>query len=69
MTTQIKYKGVYLEVHGKYEPHDPGDWDTPPSGGYFKIEKIMIEDTDVTNLLENDIEEIEVLLIKQIRGF
>lgn len=63
MKTEIKYKGVYLQVFGHYEPYDAGDYYQPPSGGYFEIEKIMLEDTDVTELLEDYIEEIEILVM------
>lgn len=41
---------------------------SPPSGGYFEVEKIMLEDTDVTELLEEHIEEIEVLVMNKIKG-
>ena len=68
MEQQIKYKGVYLKVIGYYEPYDPGDYLQPPSGGYFETEKIMIEDTDVTESLEGHIEEIEVLVMNKIKG-
>lgn len=68
MEQQIKYKGVYLTVIGHYEPYDSGDYLQPPSGGYFETEKIMIEDTDVTELLEEYIEEIEVLVTNKIKG-
>lgn len=68
MEQQIKYKGVYLTVIGDYEPYDAGDYLQPPSGGYFEVEKIMIEDTDVTELLEEHIEEIEVLVTNKIKG-
>lgn len=69
MIKQVKFKNVYLEVHGHYEPYDAGDWDNPPSGGYFELEKIMLEDTDVTELLEDYIEEIEVLVMNEINDF
>jgi len=69
MKTEIKYKGVYLEVHGYYEPYDAGDYYTPPYGGYFEIEKIMLEATDITELLENDIEEIEEKVLYEIENF
>lgn len=67
MKTEIKYKGVYLQVIGHYEPYDAGDHDHPPSGGYFEVEKIMLEDTDVTELLEDSIEEIEFLVMNEIK--
>lgn len=67
MVKQIKYKGVYLTVIGYYEAYDAGDYGHPPSGGYFEVEKIMIEDTDVTHLLEERIEEIEVLVMNKIK--
>lgn len=67
MVKQIKYKGVYLQVFGHYEPYDSGGYSHPPSGGYFETEKIMIEDTDVTELLEEHIEEIEVLVMNKIK--
>lgn len=68
MKTEIKYKGVYLQVFGNYVPYDAGDYYTPPSGGYFEIEKIMLEDTDVTELLEDYIEEIEGLVMDKINN-
>lgn len=67
MEQQIKYKGVYLTVIGDYEPYDSGDYYQPPSGGYFETEKIMLEDTDVTELLEDYIEEIEDLVMNEIK--
>lgn len=69
MVKEVKYKGVYLKVHGHYEPYDAGDWDNPPSGGWFEIEKIMLEDTDVTELLEDYIEEIEEKVLYEIENF
>lgn len=69
MTREIKYKGVYLQVIGHYEPYDAGDYYQPPYGGYFEIEKIMLEDTDITELLEDYIEEIEGLVMDKINDF
>lgn len=69
MEQEIKYKGVYLQVIGHYEPYDSGDYYHPPSGGYFETEKIMLEDTDVTELLEDYIEEIEDLVMNEIKRF
>lgn len=67
MEQEIKYKGDYLQVFGHYEPYDAGDYLQPPSGDYFEVEKIMIEDTDVTELLKEHIEEIEVLVTNKIK--
>ena len=69
METEIKYKGVYLIVIGHYEPYDASDYYQPPSGGYFEAEKIILEDTDVTELLEDYIEEIEGLVMNKIKDF
>lgn len=69
MIQEVKYKGVYLEVHGQYEPYDAGSEDTPPSVGSFEVEKIMLGDTDVTELLEESIEEIEELVFKKVNDF
>lgn len=68
MVKEIKYKGVYLEVYGYYESYDPGDLETPPSGGYFELEKIMLDKTDITELLENNIEEIEEKVLYEIEN-
>ena len=68
MVKEITYKGVYLSVHGYYEPYDAGDSETPPSGGYFELEKIMLNNTDITELLENNIEEIEEKVLYEIEN-
>lgn len=67
MVKEIKYKGVYIDVHGYYEPYDAGDLETPPSGGYFELEKIMLKNTDITELLEDNIEEIEEEVLYEIK--
>ena len=69
MTREIKYKGVYLQVIGHYEPYVAGDYYQPPYGDFFEIEKIMLEDTDITELLEDYIEEIEGLVMDKINDF
>lgn len=69
MIQEVKYKGVFIEVHGNYDPHDAGDWEIPPSVGSFEVEKIMLKDTDVAELLEGLIEEIEELVFNKVNDF
>lgn len=62
---EIVFADVKLEIEGKYYKGSPRTRDYPGDPQEFEIHKIMIQDTDVTNLLCNDIEELERIILEK----
>lgn len=63
----VRYRGIYLELEGYYEPGEAQTYDYPGSASEFESHKILVEDTDISELLDYEqIEELEQLAIKYI---
>ena len=66
-TITVKYRGIYLTCVGYYVSGCPGDYHTAPSPAEFETSKILVEDTDITDLLDyQQIEEIEQQAVESI---
>jgi len=65
-TVTIKYLGIYMDVEGYYSPSEPRTYDYPGSPTEFEVEKVMIESTNIIDLLDEHIEDIERNAIEQI---
>lgn len=50
MVKEIKYKGVYIDAYGYYEPYDAETMKPHHPCGYFELEKITFDKTDITEL-------------------
>jgi hypothetical protein len=71
----INYWGVEIDIEYYYEPlvrgrmyMDNGDPGYPDEGGEFYIEKAFIGDQDVTELLEDKLEDIATAYCEQNDG-
>lgn len=70
-TVEINFMNTILEVEGRYCPEEPRVMYYNDMSGYpgsapeFEIFKIRIADYDITELLEDKIEEIEREILKQ----
>jgi len=63
MEHQITFKGVVLNVQGTYYKGTFGTYETPPEAEEFEIDKVTLNDTDITELVENDINDLEIITI------
>lgn len=61
-TIQITFRNVELEVKGKFIPYAPATYLHPAEGGYFEVYSIHYEGKDITDEMEQYIEEIEILI-------
>ena len=68
ITHNLKYYGVDLEVSGTYYSYKHSTYDTPPEPEEFEIEKVTINGADVTELLEDHINNIETEILQNIYG-
>ena len=72
IAVNIVFRGIDITVFGKYIPEESAvRYDSNMEGHpgypeYFNIESIFIENTDVTDLLEEHLDEIEKLVLEQI---
>lgn len=75
MTTwQVEFRGIDLYVEGEYIPeeleilydHDMAGHPGSPEG--FEINRIFIENTEVSCMLEEHMEEIEKLVLEAINS-
>ena len=65
MTThQIHFKGIVINVTGTYYKGGWQDFETPPDPQEFEIEKITANGLDLTEIFDNDINEIENLILE-----
>ena len=63
----VKYRGIYLVLEGYFEPREAQTYDYPGSPAEFESHKILVEDTDISDLLDyQQIEEIEQLAVEAI---
>jgi hypothetical protein len=68
----VKFRGIDIYVKGEYFAAEPAVRYDSDMGGhpgypeYFEIETIYIENTDVTDIMEDHMEEIEKLVLETI---
>ena len=66
-TITVKYRDIYLICVGYFTSRCPGDYHTAPSPAEFEAHKILVEDTDIMDLLDYQlIEEIEQQAVESI---
>ena len=63
-THQLSYKGIVINVTGDYYKGSWLDWDTPPEPQEFEIQEITANGLDLTEVFEQDINEIQNLIIE-----
>jgi hypothetical protein len=75
MKVTVTYKGFDFELYGDYEPYIPAKltadpYDSHPAeGGYFEIDKVLLDGIDVYDLLNDEtLEVLEVLAYKEVSG-
>ena len=75
MKVTVTYQGFDFELYGDYEPYIPAKltadpYDSHPAeGGYFEIDKVLLDDVDVCDLLHEDVlEALGELGYKEISG-
>lgn len=61
----LNYKGTDLDIKGSYYEAEKADYMTAGSPHIFEIELIEVNNEDITDLLENDMEEIEELILNK----
>ena len=64
MTHFIDFRGVELEIRGNYYPQTWGDRETPPEKEKFDIDLVMLNGENVTELLEELMEDIEQTVLE-----
>lgn len=63
-TISVKYLGVYLLCEGYFEPGEDMTYDYPGSAPEFDIHKVIVDSTDIMDLLdEQQLEELEHLCL------
>ena len=65
-TVTIYYLGQELVVDGVYEKGDLGDWYWPGSESEFEINYIHLGEHEVSDLLADQLSEIEKVVIDKI---
>ena len=63
-THQIHFKGIVINVTGTYYRGGWNDWNTMPTVSEFEIEKITANGLDLTEIFDNDMNEIENLTLE-----
>ncbi len=61
---EIVFKGTTLEVEGHYYKGRFGIYEDPPEQPEFEIFKITVDGVEVTELLEDYLEEIELKVLE-----
>ena len=67
-TQRVLFKNVTLEITGDYCRGQLGTYEDPPEPSEFELETILLKGVDVTQLLEDYIEELELLTLQQIES-
>ena len=62
---RLLYKNTKLDIKGTYYAAEKADYMTAGSPHIFEIELIEVNNEDVTDLLDNDLEEIEELILNK----
>ena len=63
---ELTFRDVIYDIEGYYIPHVPETYYNPEEGGYYKIERIYLNGKDVTEQMEQHIEEMEQLIYDMI---
>ena len=61
----IKYRNIYMTVIGKFYKGFSGDYEQPPEPHEFSIDKVMIGDADIYQLVDDQLEEIEKIVLEK----
>ena len=67
MTTYIELNGINLLIEFYYQPCEAGDLETPPVAEDVEIEAIYVGSEEITDLLEDRVDEIENLIFENLR--
>lgn len=73
MIVTVMFRGIDLNVHGTHFPEDPAVRYDSDMGGhpgypeYFEITDIFIEKTEAMDLLEEHLDEIEKLVLTELK--
>ena len=62
-THKITFKNTELDVTGTFYKGSFGTWEEPPTVHKFEIDRIDCQGLDLTELLQDNINEIENLVI------
>ena len=63
----VKYQGIYLLCQGYFDGGDDMTYDYPGSAPEFDVHNVLVESTDIMDLLDyQQLEEIEQLAVKAI---
>lgn len=69
MIHELIYNSTHLTVEGYYYKRTLGSYRTPPEPSEFEIHKVYVngvkELVDVTELLENDMRDIEIEILNK----
>ena len=66
--TQLKYKDVILDIEGHYYEGEEQTRNYIGSPDTYEIDNVYINFINVNELLENQLEDIEELILNQIRN-
>ena len=64
MTHQLEFKGLMIDIQGTYYKGQFGTHETPSEPEEFEIDKVELLGTDITELMEEHIDELEILTIQ-----
>ena len=65
MRTTINYKGFDLDIEYEYQPEERQTYDYPGYPEYVCIENVYLNDTDIIDLVEDQLDDIENVLFEQ----
>jgi len=55
ITVTVKHYEIYLELEGYYTPGEEMTHDYPGSASEFDIHKVMVEDTNIIDIIREDL--------------
>lgn len=58
MIRYTNYCGIELEVHFDYDPEEESTHDYPGCGSEMSVYKVLVNDVDIYDLVEQHVEEI-----------
>lgn len=67
-TKKVFFKNVTLEITGEYQRGELATYEDPPEPSNFKIETILLKGVDVTQLLDDYINDLEILTRETIEN-
>ena len=69
MKNSVEYKGFTFEYDLYYQPEERQTHEYPGCGEEFEISNITLNGIDAEELLENQIEEFEQFIIKELKSY